>query len=240
MSQIGILGIPNRTENWKTAKTFAPLITLNKQHQLAALVVGNATRERHSFRPDEVCIELYWKGFRDYCKLRGLTSKDTNFIEKTASMYRRLFPHLRDRLEQYNSQAGTNEPILNLSEAHNYICGKDSQSSKKLFYNLLNTEIDVVLSAPGFLLIGEAKDEQVFNANSRHVLPHQLLRQYVMASIVASMIEEERKLKMTIRVIPFVIGNNLDKFAQVRVLKYLHFLGPENVISWERLSRLTQ
>ena len=149
-----------------------------------------------------------------------------------------VFPHLRDQIENYNLQANSNEHKVNLKEADNYICEQTKKSSEKLYNNLLNTEIDVVLNAPGFLLIGEVKHEQTFGANSRHLLPHQLVRQYVMASIVVDMIEEERQQDTRIKVIPFIIGDNLSKYAQVRLLQYLKLLVPQNVISWSELSTL--
>lgn len=238
MDSTDILGIRNRTENWKTANTFARLITHNRQHQLATWIIGNATKQTQSFRQSEVCIELYWKGFRDYCKSIRKTKTDTGFIEKTAARYNRLFPHLLEQIENYNNQVKPDEPVLNLKKDHNYVCDETPESSKRLYDNLLNTEIDVVLNAPGFLLIGEVKHEQAFGADSRHVLPHQLVRQYVMASIVVDMIEEEQSQDTRIEVIPFIIGDNLDKYAQVKLLKFLHHLNDDNVISWDKLSKL--
>ena len=237
MHDAGILGIPNRTENWKTAKTFAPVITSGKQHKLAAWIIGNATGESCSLHQNEVCIELYWKGFRDYCKSRNITRKNEDFIDETATRYRRLFPRLREDIERYNSQVKLNEPTLITTAPHNYIVDDSRQSAKLLYINLLNTEIDVVLSAPGYLLIGEAKGGQAFGADSGLVLPHQLVREYVMASIVADMIDKEERQQIKTRVIPFVIGDNVSKFTQVKLLHHLHYLQPENVISWDRLSK---
>ena len=54
----------------------------------------------------------------------------------------------------------------------------------KLRDNLINTEVDVVLESPDSLFIGEVKDVSDFGADSRYVLVHQLIRQYVTATIL--------------------------------------------------------
>ena len=56
---MGILGIHNRTENWKTATHFSPLLS-EKSHRLVQLL-GDLPR----FQTGEVRLELYWKGIRD-------------------------------------------------------------------------------------------------------------------------------------------------------------------------------
>ncbi len=54
-----ILGIENRTENWKTAVYFSPLFAGN----------SNRLAERLGATPlsasDDVVLELFWKGMRD-------------------------------------------------------------------------------------------------------------------------------------------------------------------------------
>ena len=214
-----ILGIQNRTENWKTARIFSPLITNDRQHMLAEWIVRNATKKPHSFEPSEVHIELFWKGFRDYCKLNKTDSKNKEFIEKTAARYNSLFLHLREQIEQYNCQVNSNEPALNPKKTYNYVCDLTPESLKRLYNNLFNTEVDVVLSTPGFLLISEAKHTQTFGADSKHVLVHQLVRQYVMASILVEIAREEQPQRGMITVIPFIIGNNVGRSAQVRLSK---------------------
>ena len=42
MKSAGILGIPNRTENWLTASTFVPLVTNKQRHKLAAEIIETA------------------------------------------------------------------------------------------------------------------------------------------------------------------------------------------------------
>ena len=56
-----ILGIPNRTENWRTAKAFAPVITHNRQNELATWVIGNAKGARVRLGRDQVRLEIWPK-----------------------------------------------------------------------------------------------------------------------------------------------------------------------------------
>ena len=67
MTATGILGIGNRTENWKTAQTFVKIIETKQQHLLASKIIFNAGENSPRLTENEVRIELFWKGFRDYC-----------------------------------------------------------------------------------------------------------------------------------------------------------------------------
>ena len=54
--------IENRTENWKTAREFAPLFRdCNLRLELAKKL-----GEPNGTQPDQVRLELFWKGMRDY------------------------------------------------------------------------------------------------------------------------------------------------------------------------------
>jgi len=237
MKGTDILEIPNRTENWLTARTFAAVIAGVRQNELATQIIGNAKGIQLSFRQDEVQLELYWKGFRDYCKLKGKTRNNKAFRRKTTDRYQELFPNLRERIEGYDKRVEAGQPSLNLKEPHNYRAS-DDKSSRWLYNNLLNTEIDIVLSAPGYLLIGEAKHEETFGADSKHVLVHQLVRQYVMASIVADMVDSDQQRESKTEVIPFIVGDKVTKTAQVQLLQSMEMLHPDNVISWDQLKQM--
>ena len=108
-----------------------------------------------------------------------------------------------------------------------------TQDRKRDFVNnLSNTEVDVVLETPNQLFIGEAKHEMSFGANGKLVLVHQLIRQYVMATILVE-ISNDRPRK---RVIPFVVGDRverLNKTSQVRFMISQGWLGEKNVLAWE-------
>ena len=95
--------------------------------------------------------------------------------------------------------------------------------------NLLNTEIDIVLETTEYLFIGEAKDESTFGAKSKYVLVHQLIRQYVMASIVVALVGNRKS------VVPFIVGDKpkgLQNNGQVRFMMKQGWLKKENVLSW--------
>ena len=59
---MGILGIKNRTENWKTAQTFAPFFS----DENLRLGLVRKLGEPLETEPDDVQLELFWKGIRDY------------------------------------------------------------------------------------------------------------------------------------------------------------------------------
>ncbi len=221
--------VPNRTENWRTARTFAPYICPDGKPEASSLansIVSNAKNREFTFPHNEVHLELFWKGFRDYCKEEGIPQNNDEFQVEAIAIYQRLFPDLRKNIESYRGQ------LLNL-KPENYVVTNTGESKKRFFANLFNTEIDVVISMPGFLLIGEAKDEQAFGANSKHIMTHQLVRQYVMATILCELIEE--KCGQKTEVIPFVIGDNAEKYAQVKLLQHMNWLSPGNIISWQKL-----
>ncbi len=229
----GILGIPNRTENWKTAKTLSICIAKKRQHLVAARIIENAGFQARAFKSSDTVIELFWKGFRDYCKANDKDSNSSEFIKETSERYRQLFPDLLWKVQQYNRGAPRNRS-LRINPANNYACAHDTESTRTLFDNLRNTEVDIALSAPGFLLVGEAKSEEAFGADSNHILPHQLLRQYVMARVLL-----ETKRFADIRVIPFIVGENREqilKCVQVKLLHALGYLNLANVMSWDELS----
>ena len=60
-----ILGIENRTENWRTARTFAPLFgDAALRRQFASLLLGEPVGA-------PVSLELFWHGARDYVHAQG-------------------------------------------------------------------------------------------------------------------------------------------------------------------------
>jgi hypothetical protein len=229
-----IFGIRNRTENWKTASIFAPLIASHKQSKLANFLVNNAIGIQSALEGNDVNIELFWKGFRDLWKQKSESLEKQSMIHNVADTYNRLFYGLRTKIEEYNHWATSNkQPKLNLYKDYNYVCSESEETM--LFDNLLNTEIDVVLSTPDFLLIGEAKYEETFGASSKHLLTHQLVRQYVMASIVLDIVEKDTKNRT--KLIPFVIGDNAKATAQVKFMHHFNFLSLGNVVTWNELER---
>ena len=63
---MGILGIENRTENWKTARHFAPFFKSASARAALANRLLRPYEESESDAVKAVKMELYWKGMRDY------------------------------------------------------------------------------------------------------------------------------------------------------------------------------
>ena len=108
------------------------------------------------------------------------------------------------------------------------------RAESRLTNNLLGTEIDVVLETPKHLFIGEVKHESTFGADGKLVLVHQLVRQYVTATILLQIAGEHKE------VIPFVVGDNTDylkKTSQVRFMISQGWLSQANVLDWGDVKR---
>ena len=221
---MGILGIANRTENWKTARCFAPFFEGDGALSNLAQRLG----EPRETQAEDVHLELYWKGMRDY--LHKLDDKSDKGQESSpqdlASRYSRLFPTLRDDI---------GKPAVGLRplKERNYDPGQLCDV-KRLYNNLRNTEIDIVLETPRHLFIGEAKGEMSLGANASLVLVHQLVRQYVMVKILADLHEPSKK------VVPFVVGDaeKLKRSRQVKFMLAQRWLKRENILDWEDIPKL--
>ena len=213
---MGILGIENRTENWKTARYFAPFFTSDSaRRDLAKRLAGES-------EPEPGKIELFWKGMRDHMHGQG-----ESITEDLKRHYDRRFHDLGKRICEFNKQQSTGHPRLR--KACKYDVSTE-ESQKSLCNNLRNTEIDVVLQTPKHLFIGEAKDESAFGADGRLVLVHQLIRQYVMATILLDCRRCDRK------VVPFIVGNSvksLENTAQVKFMLKQGWLKKKNILSWD-------
>lgn len=216
----GILGIENRTENWKTAVYFSPLFD-GKSNRLAELL-GEAPR----LQSGDVQLELFWRGMRDFffqCKLEKESAKKV-----LAHLYTRLFPNLRREVEESGN--------FRTLQPQNYdVSTKDRMFN--LVNNLANTEIDVVLETPNYLFVGEAKHEMSFGANGNLVLVHQLIRQYVTATILIEFSPSQIRKK----VIPFVIGDSFKKMmnnSQVKFMIDQGWLKKQNVLQWDEIRLL--
>ena len=212
-----ILGIENRTENWKTAVYFSPLFA------------GNSSRlaERLGATPlapsDDVVLELFWTGMRDH--LNGRNMKKRMAKQELVNCYNRMFPNLRRDIEQFGK--------LRLPNPQNYDTSTDARMDR-LVDNLVNTEIDVVLDTPNNLLIGEAKHYEGFGANGSYVLVHQLIRQYVLANILVDFLPN----KVEKEVIPFVVGDDVEylhKTAQVQFMIGQGWMKKDNVLCWDEV-----
>ena len=209
-----VLGIENRSENWKTARHFSPLLGAG------SVRLAKRLGDRSEPQEDEVHLELFWKGMRDYLHGRGEKTGDEDF----AGRYTSLFPDLRNCIQDSQLFRALNDLNYDVST-------KDHEA--KLGNNLVNTEIDVVLETARYIFVGEAKHEMSFHANGTLVLVHQLIRQYVMARILMNILESCGNAEK--EVIPFIVGDDiseLKKKSQVKFMLRQKWLKQKNILSW--------
>ena len=220
---MAILGIKNRTENWKTAFSFAPLFRDAESRWALVKKLG----EPEGTTPADVHIELYWKGMRDYLhQIRKEGETNRQYFPRLEELYGCLFPALREEIEEFESGGLS----LRLPNVWNYAPSAQN-STDKLGTNLVGTEIDVVLESPEHVFIGEAKGEMDLDGNGDLVLVHQLIRQYVMAKILVRLTGAKKE------VIPFLVREELNGREQVQVdfMIAKGWLKRENVLRWDQL-----
>ena len=226
-----ILGIENRTENWKTARTFArmyPENTASLANNLLKSYCEFPDSKLPNLQPGQVRLELFWKGVRDY--VHQTKEKGQTLIEEFALLYKQHFPHLQENIVDFSIDG---KRKFNDLKCANYDVST-TERKKNLFNNLLNTEIDIVLETPNHLFIGEAKHEMGFGADSKLVLVHQLIRQYVMARILAEICEKNK------RVVPFIVRDKKDgakRAVQVQFMVCKGWLKEANILRWEDVEK---
>ena len=210
-----ILGSENLTENWMTARTFAPLFR------------DDGLRRRFAERlldeplPDgaNVSIELFWRGMRDYVH----QCPEAGDPDDLAQRYDRLFPCLRAQVRK----SSRFRPL----QDHNYA----TSDKAGLARNVKGAEIDIVLETPGCLFIGEAKNEDKFDTSGKDMLVHQLVRQYVTAAILLDIMRHKKKIEGEKRIVPFVVGGDKDRLhrkEQVRFMIAQGWMRRGNVLDW--------
>lgn len=204
-----VLGIDNRTENWKTARCLRPFFYER------AVCIAHKLGEPRATPAAEVSLELYWKGVRDWCKGKNKPEREAQLVGSC----RKLFPNLRQRIDGYPG-------FHDLSDG-NYEVSSDLHRSQ-LVTNLVNTEIDIVLETPGRLYIGEAKSESSFHASGKLVLVHQLVRQYVVASVLVDVLQSGQEI------VPFVVvdGTRELRSHQVQFMIAQGWMREENCLTW--------
>ena len=214
---MAILGITNRTENWKTARYFAPLFGA-RSVRLARRLLPEG--ERAMLHPGDVRLELFWYGIRDYFDQQKLELKPEE--ERLADTYSRLFPLLQEKIQEFGKFRAPKESY-------------DGSRKSEVASNLFHTEVDIVLESPTHLFIGEAKHLSTFGASGRDILTHQLIRQYVMACILVELSGRYRT------VVPFVVGDSgvdLGKRLQVQFMCDQGWMREENILEWSDIEAL--
>ena len=225
---MGILGIRNRTENWKTARVFSPFFEDDTARYRLAEKLGAPPSDSSG----ETRFELYWKGMRDYIKSPpdGASAPTRPSL---AECYNCLFPGLRDEIEKFGR-------FPKLKDYNYRASSEDTQKrlcrQKRLYNNLRHTEIDIILETPKHLFVGEAKHESYgFGTNSNHILVHQLIRQHVMAKTLIEICRSKKE------VTHFLVGDRdkLNESWQVKFMKQKGWLEEGNVLSWDDVKELT-
>ena len=244
-----ILGIKNRTENWKTARTFARMYPENLASLANYLLKSYCEFDDCNLprlRPGQVQLELFWKGVRDHVHLpegengtrkgaselkEAIKEREQDHIKAFARLYDSLFPDLRYKVDGFPKGE---KRTFNSLQADNYIVSTDNRRNM-LFSNLRNTEIDIVIASPNHLFIGEAKGEMGLHSNSKYMLVHQLIRQYVMANILLKHLGSKKT------VVPFMVSNDTAKEKrnlQARFMLCQEWLKKENILAWEDVGKL--
>ena len=114
-----ILGIKNRTENWKTARYLSPFFDDGAIH-LANRLMEGCTGGSENTCKGPVRLELYWKGMRDYinCKKPKPTCYDL------ADHYSKYFSCLREKIKKFNESKQFKHILRLPKEANNYTVAK--------------------------------------------------------------------------------------------------------------------
>ena len=229
-----VLGIDNRTENWQTAQSLSRFFGMRPKALARRLALAHRLGESPTTRAEDVTLELFWKGVRDW---RAHCTKKKSCEDQLVKRYLKRFGDLRQEIQQYG--------CFRKLESGNYEVLSEDQE-KRLVTNLVNTEIDIVLETPTHLFIGEAKYESGFHASGRLVLVHQLVRQYVMAKVLVDVLGCNRE------VVPFVVTGNAQQLKQpsgnagapgmrshqVQFLIAQDWMKPDNCLTWKDLAKL--
>ncbi len=214
-----ITSIKNRTENWKTAKAFASSEN-NNRYRLVQHLGDEKTSPN-----DEFPMRLFWRGMRDL--RHGCPNFCTSDV--LAKRFDARFSELHCEIDRFTSKSGKNFKRL---KEHNYRANTEDRR-QKLLSNLVHTEVDIVIESPSRLYVGEAKFHMGFGTNSKLILVHQLIRQYVMAQILVDIINPPTKKT----VIPFIVGDN-NRTLQVDFMVEKGWLQTRNILKWECVKEL--
>ena len=242
---IGILEIKNRTENWQTGKHFCPLHD-DAKVEFAQKLLNPYNKDLGIAPGEKVQLELFWVGTRDYLFKPGKNgtrpSLSNRYQKDFAECYRDIFPKLHEQADMVGKKELKLRSFENL-RPYNYAIPQEDDLETKLFNNLLHTEIDIVLATSQYLFVGEAKHESKFGKNRDYVLPHQLVRQYVMARVLLRYIKKSTDVEER-TVVPFVVGDdpaNLRKsHDQVRFMMGIKKLHNDNILPWEYIKNLSK
>ena len=208
---MGILGIDNRTENWKTVQHFHGL------SDAAKVALVRRLGEPKDTAAEEIGIELFWRGMRDFDFCKEVKPDD---LVKT---YRRIFGNLRKEICEFDG--------LSLPEGRSYAVS----DVEALVSNIKNTEVDIVLETPDRIFIGEAKYESDLGTGSS-VLVHQLIRQYVTARILVHLSDRKKRVVPFVVArksdLPTIMKKKQIQFMMAERQNKEVWLCKKNILSW--------
>ena len=236
---MGILGIENCTENWKTVENFYPTMSEDAKVRLVQRLLEPYPGAQEQ-APANVQVELFWTPVRDY--------EETISEDQCKDVYQSLFGGLREEIEAFNAEArSARRHTLKDLKDWNYRVSDDTfvsrrngtktPSAETLRSNLRSTEIDIVLETNSHLFIGEAKHKSRLDAKSSYILVHQLIRQYVLAKMMRTILGDHREI------VQFVVGTkveNLKKNEQVLFVEKQGWLKEDNILSWDCVKAITE
>ena len=211
---MGVLGIENRTENWKTAQLLRGRSEAGLARRLG---------EPDATPADDIRIELFWYGVRDSGRL--------NHHHCSIERYHSQFADLRQQICDFKEQ-----PFRTL-KSHNYVVSRETEED--FLNNLRNTEIDIVLETPERLFIGEAKHESGFGGDGKLILVHQLIRQFVTVTILLDLLDKTKEVVPFV----VADADKLDSVkntAQVKFMIDRGWLKAENVLSWQEIDAIKE
>ena len=230
---MGILNYPSRSENAMTSQHFQWCEYEDSWSTVVELVSGH--------KVDVARGRMFAKPWRDYFHTLGIGYKRAAMqaMPAIAGLYEQLFAGLQQQIFAFEGFSLSVRKGY-LQEQRNY----NPTNHEGLFRNLYNTEIDVLIEDDSSIYVGEAKGEMSFNANAtHHMLVHQLVRQFVTASIWAAyeaavIGEGNQKL-----IVPFIVSDReklpkLRNNNQVQFLLHNGWLSPDKLIAFEDISQL--
>ena len=222
---MGILGIENRTENWKTVQHFYGLEDDAKVRLVRRLLKPYGA-ESDIDDGHKVTLQLFWSGMRDFIDQCDENGKPT--IKGLAGLYERLFPDIHEKMNRDFPRLRANYSVTS------------TQDKEKLFNNLRSTEVDIVLATEEYLFIGEAKHESDLGADGTHILVHQIVREYIMAKMLVHLITKPGSPGK--KVIPFIVEGkkNLSGKHQVKFMQKRGWLKKGNILPWAEIAELVK
>ena len=122
---MGILGIQNRTENWKTVENFYALSGEAKRQIVGYLLGPYKDEDIPNLRHQDIKIELFWQGMRDhidYLKRNGSCVPSGQYF---ASVYLDLFGCLKTDVEKFIERPDKMTNKFRELKVHNYVVGDD-------------------------------------------------------------------------------------------------------------------